>query len=349
MSEQHTARVARLFRGRGTSGSGGLALPEVFREVLTMLLDDGPTPRLILHKIIRDMLTYKSERVADIWGSWERFCDDLLFIMAYEGYLEEYPDSWALGDRAVPGEQLTVAVNPENPTQRIRVTFTSRKEQEVREIIATAWRNIKDFSRLLEQGAQRSPVLAECLEESARIGDRLQRALSAPEGTLQPAPSLPRPARKGRKGKPVKERNKPAPPDQPDAMRACIGTCRRVLPLVRDNFECYWSERMLASGKKSGDWYWRWDCRQCHTRSKSTAAGRDQAIRKVRKEELRIRIAELGEPYPSAYRFATDLHMDAGSVRKVWQELHEEGKAPPVPPPPPSYPRPPRVPRQRER
>lgn len=328
---EHRTRVARLFRGKGTSGSGGLALPEVFREVLTTLLDDGPTPRLVLHKIIRDMFVYKSERVRDVWGSWEAFCDDLLYIMAEEGFLEEQEDSWALTGKAVPGTQLTIAKDPDNHGRMIRVTFASRKEQGMRDTLAIAWRQARDLARLLEPYRDQQPALTESHREALSITERLQRALSSPSGSLQPP--VERAPGKTRRGAPRKARSKPEPPDEPEVMRTCIGVCERTLPQTRKHFECYWSRR---------DWYWRTDCRDCHARAKNTGSAKDQGVRAGRKEELRLRIAEVGEPFPSLWRFGQDLHMDAGSVRTMWQVLHAEGKAPPVPAPPPTYPRPPK-------
>jgi hypothetical protein len=345
VTEQHKARAARLFRGKGTSGSGGLLLPEVFREVFTTLLDDGPTSRLILHKIIRNMIGYKSERVTDVWGSWEAFCDDLLYLMEEEGFLSRENDSWALTGKAAPDTQLLILSDPENHGRRIRVTFSSRKDQQIREVIADAWRKAGELVKVLEPYRDRSPVVSESYHGVLSVSVMLQEALSAPKGSLAPPQEEQKPGRRvgdRRSGGSRKPRPKPAPPDEPEVTRACIGVCSRILPLTREYFECYWSERKLVSGEASGDWYWRWDCKDCHGRAKSTGSARDKQLRKQRKEELRIRIAEVGEPYPSIYSFVRDLNMDSGSIRSMWQQLHQEGKAPPLPPPPPSYPRPPK-------
>lgn len=334
MTEQHTARVARLFRGKGTSGSGGLLLPEVFREIFTTLLDDGPAPRLVLHKIIRDFLGYKSERVFDIWGSWEAFCDDLLLIEQEEGFLAQEDDFWSLTEKAVPDTQLVVLSDPENPARRIRVTFSSRKDQEVRDAIAEAWRRAGELVRALEPHKDRDPVIGEAYHQAAGISGRLQGMLSAPRRAQPPA------QRKRGRGRPAKERDKPAPPDEPQTLRTCIGICGRTMPLTRENFECYWSERMLASGLPKGGWYWRTDCKKCHSAVRHQGASRNKDARKQKKESLRLRIGEISAPYPSMFWFSNDLGMDPSTVRKLWTELHDEGKVPPPPDPPPTYPRP---------
>jgi hypothetical protein len=171
------ARTARLLGDKDSPGSGGLLLPEVFREILATLFDEGPRPAENLRKIAKEMLPYKSERILDRWESWDAFGDELLDILCSSGFAEEAEGLWAVTDKAVPGEMLTVYRDPEDRSRRIRVTFTPRKSRESADAIAEAWRRIGEYTRWLDRKTTLSPVLLRARQKAAGISEILQEEM----------------------------------------------------------------------------------------------------------------------------------------------------------------------------
>lgn len=189
-----TDRTTRLLGGRKNPGSGGLLLPEVFREILAALYEN-PCSRDVLHKVVKDMLPHKSERVLDRWGSWEAFGDELLDVLSDGGFTVPGGGLWALTDKAVPDKMLTVFRDPEDSSRRIRVTFVPKNSRESAEAVAEAWRRIGEYSRWLDSRAYLSPVLLRARQKAAGISEILTEEMRNPR-TDPPPPSGRGPARR---------------------------------------------------------------------------------------------------------------------------------------------------------
>ena len=182
-------RASRLFGVRETLGSGGLLLPEVFGTVLEALIP-GPQPGENLHKIIREMLSYKGERVLDNWESWEVFCDDMLAILSDGGWITSDGGLFSNTGKVIPEVQLTILYDPYNRARKIRVTVHDAVGRERKETVAQAWQKAGEFSRWLEERAALSPVIARARNKMEGVSEILLKAVQNP-ALANPPPDEP--------------------------------------------------------------------------------------------------------------------------------------------------------------
>lgn len=108
MTDQRAEITARLLGSRDDSTGGGLALSGAFREILTDLLEHGPSDDAGIMKILRKELGYKSERITDQWGSWDVFASDMITVMELNGYVRRLGGLWAATEKVVPAAELVI-------------------------------------------------------------------------------------------------------------------------------------------------------------------------------------------------------------------------------------------------
>jgi hypothetical protein len=173
-------RAVRLFGVRESPGSGGLLLPETFGRILEMLLA-GPQPGDVLYKVIRETLSYKGERILEIYGSWDSFCQDILLILRDGGLVTEDEEHWSATPKVIPDTQLTVLRDHASRNRRVRVIIHDSKGRERKEAVAEAWRRANELTRFLEERRELSPVLARTRDKAAGIALILQNAINDPE------------------------------------------------------------------------------------------------------------------------------------------------------------------------
>lgn len=182
MTDQREERALRLFGIRetpGASGSGGLLLPEVFGAILEALLP-GPRSAEILHKIIREMLSYKGERVLGTYGSWSVFCDDLLLILSDGGFISEEEGLWSNTARVIPETQVTILYDPQDRARKIRVTPHDDQARRRIEVTGTAWGKAAEFLRFLDGNKEMSTALMRARSKMTGIEEILRVAVQNP-------------------------------------------------------------------------------------------------------------------------------------------------------------------------
>lgn len=185
--EEPEARASRLFGVRGVSGSGGLLLPEIFGKILETLLS-GPQPADVLHKIIREVVSYKEERILHHWESWEAFCNDILLILSDNDWITQDEGLWFNTDNVTPEIQLTIVTDPGDRTRRVRVTVHDDAVRKRIETVAEAWQKAGEFTRWLKERSEISPVIEKACNKASGITDILMQAVQSP---ALAAPSLP--------------------------------------------------------------------------------------------------------------------------------------------------------------
>lgn len=211
MPEEPEVRASRLFGVRGVSGSGGLLLPEIFGKILEILLS-GPQPADVLHKIIREVVSYKEERILHNWESWEAFCNDILLILSDNEWITEDEGSWFNTDKVIPETQLTIVMDPGDRTRRVRVTVHDTANRERLETVAEAWQRAGEFTRWLRERSEISPVLEKACNKASGITDILMQAVQSPALAAPPGGEGPvlgsawrsrKPGRPRKDGRPV--------------------------------------------------------------------------------------------------------------------------------------------------
>ncbi len=108
MTDQRAEITARLLGSRDDSTGGGLALSGAFREILTDLLERGPSDDAGIMKILKKELGYKADRITDQWGSWDSFAGDITGIMELNGYVRRLGGLWAATEKVAPAAELVV-------------------------------------------------------------------------------------------------------------------------------------------------------------------------------------------------------------------------------------------------
>jgi len=108
VTDQRAEITARLLGSRDNGTGGGLALSGAFREILTDLLERGPSDDAGIMKILKKELGFKSERITDQWGSWDAFAGDMITIMELNGYVRRLGGLWAATEKVVPAVELVV-------------------------------------------------------------------------------------------------------------------------------------------------------------------------------------------------------------------------------------------------
>jgi len=202
----------RIVRLLGSKGNGGLLLPEIYREVFRTLHESKGSPPGTLHKIIRAQVSYKEERVRGIWGSWERFCEDVLLGLRDEGFIREEGGLWVPTEKVVPDTQLTVLRHWDGSDRRVRVTFASTWDEGARDAVVKAWQKITEFAQFLDRSPG-LPVLIRARDKAAGISAILSAAIKDPS----------MPVRKEGSGRPRKD-GKPVMGGQSDWYRAWVRT-----------------------------------------------------------------------------------------------------------------------------
>jgi hypothetical protein len=206
MPEEPEERASRLFGVREALGTGGLLLPEVFGTVLEALIP-GPQPGEALHKIIRELLSYKGERVLDNWESWDAFCSDMLAILSDGGWITLNEGLFSNTGKVIPEVQLTILYDPCNRARKIRVTVHDAAGRERKEAVARAWQRAGEFSRWLSERSELSPAIARARNKMEGVTEILLKAVQNPEPPPLPEESVPGSAWRAKDRKPGRPRN----------------------------------------------------------------------------------------------------------------------------------------------
>ncbi len=237
-------RINRLVGDGKLSGAGALPLPDAFRGVMELLLDDGKVTFAELVTRITDEMHTKERRVISIWGSWESLAADVTEQLVSRQLIhpEHDPDDrgagswmagmlWLLGENVETNKYYDVITRAEvrkatqNPEARpFRVILFDEQTRRERDTTARALTLTRKFRSELERLGRADEV----------IGRHLDHVIARLEGTKV-------------------DNDRPAqPPDEPDHYVTCkLGGEER--PRTREFFALYWSR---------DQWYWRVTCKE---------------------------------------------------------------------------------------
>ena len=194
-----------LLLGTRTSG-GALPLPEAFGAALSYLHDKGGTPDDVLRKVIREkrQVEFREARILEVCDDWESFCAVILDVLESEGFIIREGMSWSLGEKAIPGKELTVLrITSGKEDRRVRVTFFGEEARRQGNAVEKFRGEIDGLISRIPELAYVSPVIRETVNQYLLACSHLLReALNGPpqgEPEASLLPEVHRPHHRGRK------------------------------------------------------------------------------------------------------------------------------------------------------
>lgn len=202
-------RAERDARLLGTDGiSGGITLPEVFRDVLETLLDESPLHEGELGRVIRKSKGFKEARVLEVWESWGNFSRAILSVLQDGGWITEAGHYWSITSRGIAqeGQQFVVLQDRGRHASRIRVTFHGTRARLAKEALGEAREKVEDLFYHLDSQKHLDPALRQARDDLMVISENLQTALRNPPPVVikQEEKQAP-PQEKGTPGHPTKD------------------------------------------------------------------------------------------------------------------------------------------------
>jgi hypothetical protein len=307
--EQHAELIRMLAGQDGTaSGGGSLPLPDAFRAVTELLIERGvPVPEAEIVTAVRNAgaIPLRERRIISIWGSWEEFTRALLAVLKQEtlavyhsGHAGTRMDevTWTIHSNFRTGKYYPVIIIPERD---LEIGFTAHSPLE-KEKASRKDGHLTSLRKLKAEIDADGMLLADIGDLFERIVGRLEGKLSPPRGRGRPSVGSPTPL-----------------PDEPGHFVMCTKGGEDQ-ELVSDNFTQY---------RSRGKWYWNRECVQ-HAGAGSRNKGLNTGLRKQQVLEAVSILSVNGQP-PSARSVARYLEQDDDrQVRKYWDELAAEGRAP---------------------